>query len=118
MSSYVLNTCTRTPPRLNSRKYKLSACTQNCLSDVSAMVEQDLSQLYNLEDTWDSLRDHLIFSESTDDNFFKVDVDNLEDTDSDVKRDDLVEDPDEPESGPTPIPRADGPPVLLSLIHI
>ena len=27
MSSYVLNTCTRTPPRLNSRKYKLSACT-------------------------------------------------------------------------------------------
>ena len=27
MSSYVLNTCTRTPPRLNSRRYKLSACT-------------------------------------------------------------------------------------------
>ena len=34
-----------------------------------------------------------------------------------MKRDDLVEDPDEPESGPTPIPRADGPPVLHAKRH-
>ena len=44
VSSYVLNTCTRTPPRLNSRKYKLSACTQNCLSDV----KRDETELVDL----------------------------------------------------------------------